>query len=155
MSGTIRAVACCYRLATDGPEFLLVRTRSGRWTVPGGRVDPGESPAAAAAREAREEAGVAGALDPVPVAWVGVRKCARELFGGAARTPVFALEVEHEGTPDEAWRHPTWMSAGDSELALRRAGPWSPRWRVVAVRATMERLDPPLSADHAKRALLE
>lgn len=107
-------------------------------------MDRGESPAAVAAREAREEAGVAGVIDPVPVAWVVVRKRASDLSrGGATRTPVFALEVEHEGTPDEAWRHPTWMSAEGSELALRRARPWSPRWRLAAVKATFERLEPP------------
>ena len=40
-------------------EILLVRERSdGRWTLPGGWADPGETPATAVAREVREEAGV-------------------------------------------------------------------------------------------------
>jgi ADP-ribose pyrophosphatase YjhB (NUDIX family) len=40
-------------------EILLVRERSdGQWTLPGGWADPGESPAEAVTREAREEAGV-------------------------------------------------------------------------------------------------
>ncbi len=107
-------------------------------------MDRGESPAAAAAREAREEAGVAGVIDPVPVTSVRVRKRASDLFGGAATwTPVFALEVEHERTPAEPWRHPTWMSAADAFLALRGSRAWSPRWRLAAVRATIERLESP------------
>lgn len=43
-------------------RLLLIRraTPAGSlsWTLPSGKVDPGESPAAAAVREAREEAGV-------------------------------------------------------------------------------------------------
>lgn len=43
-------------------RLLLIRRASPAgalsWTLPSGKVDPGESPAAAAVREAREEAGV-------------------------------------------------------------------------------------------------
>jgi 8-oxo-dGTP pyrophosphatase MutT (NUDIX family) len=48
----------------DG-RVLLVRHSYGkeRWSLPGGEVDPGESPAEAAVREAREEAGVEVELD--------------------------------------------------------------------------------------------
>lgn len=43
----------------DGTEVLLVkRSDNGAWTPVTGIVDPGEEPAVAAAREAREEAGV-------------------------------------------------------------------------------------------------
>ena len=46
-------------------RVLLVRHSYGkeRWSLPGGEVDQGESPAEAAVREAREEAGIEVELD--------------------------------------------------------------------------------------------
>jgi 8-oxo-dGTP pyrophosphatase MutT (NUDIX family) len=50
------SVACLIR-DSDEP-ILLVRHVDGRWTLPGGWIDPGETPAQAARREVREEASV-------------------------------------------------------------------------------------------------
>ncbi len=41
-----------------GDRYLLVRHVEGWWSFPAGAVDPGETPAEAARRETREEAGV-------------------------------------------------------------------------------------------------
>jgi len=38
-------------------KILLVKERGDGWTLPGGWVDPGESPSEAAARETKEESG--------------------------------------------------------------------------------------------------
>ncbi|MBJ7529941.1 MAG: NUDIX domain-containing protein [Nocardioides sp.] len=59
--GTDRFVA--HGLVERGGRYLLLRRREGRylggqWDVPGGTVEPGESPAAAAVRECWEEAGL-------------------------------------------------------------------------------------------------
>jgi phosphatase NudJ len=50
-----------------GPRFLLVQeTKYGAtWTIPGGRVEPGEQIAAAAVREVLEEAGVPCRLEGI------------------------------------------------------------------------------------------
>lgn len=48
-------------LVVDGGRALFVR-EDGTWLLPGGRLDPGESPAAGAAREVHEEAGLAVAV---------------------------------------------------------------------------------------------
>lgn len=140
----LRAVACCHRLGATGPELLLVRSRRGGWTLPGGRVEPGESASAAAERGAREEAGAEGTLAPDPVTWVRMRKRLTDTLRGAAtNTPVFMLEVDEAITPEERDREPTWRSLHEAEAALRDGRPpWS-SWRVEAAHAAAARLSQP------------
>lgn len=48
-----------YRKANDAVEVALIKTASeGRWQLPKGLVDQGETPEQAALREVREEAGI-------------------------------------------------------------------------------------------------
>ena len=64
---TMRALAASAVVKNAEGEILLVlRSRepeAGCWTVPGGRVEPGESLEAAAVREALEETGLHIAVD--------------------------------------------------------------------------------------------
>lgn len=80
--GGLRAAAVAVVLRPDGearPCFLLtrragtLRRHAGQWALPGGRLDPGETPEQAALRECREEVGLAlpesatlGRLDDYP-----------------------------------------------------------------------------------------
>ncbi len=61
-----QAGAICYRRNESGRlRVLLVGSlRNGRWGIPKGHLDPGETSSVAALREAFEEAGVAGEVDP-------------------------------------------------------------------------------------------
>jgi 8-oxo-dGTP pyrophosphatase MutT (NUDIX family) len=48
----------CFRAAGNSFEVALIRTHEGRWQLPKGWIEADETPEQAAAREAREEAGV-------------------------------------------------------------------------------------------------
>ena len=56
----------CVRYDRAEPEALLIRRgqppRAGEWSIPGGRIEPGEDERAAALRELREETGVEARL---------------------------------------------------------------------------------------------
>jgi 8-oxo-dGTP pyrophosphatase MutT (NUDIX family) len=116
----VHVAAVCYRMKGDEPEFLLVRTRSGRWTFPKGGVDGDDTHAEAAAREAYEEAGVKGHIEHQPfhsyfhskrdhfrphrsVIWVHAHLC----------------EVERLVSPKEGHRDPTWFNADKARRRLR------------------------------------
>jgi len=107
------------RRDAGGLEFLLVQTsQGGRWTFPKGRVEPGETPSAAAAREAAEEAGVKGKVSPEPL---GVYRYAPSR-GGFDDVTAFLLVAKRDGLPAEADRTPTWfgLEAARSRLAQGR-----------------------------------
>jgi 8-oxo-dGTP pyrophosphatase MutT (NUDIX family) len=118
-STAVVAAAVPVRRRKGAVEFLVVRTSHGeRWTFPKGRVERGESLSQAAAREAREEAGVSGRIGTQPL---GVYRYAPSRNGSDDVT-AFLLEAEREGLGAEPGRDPTWVSlaAARSRLAEGR-----------------------------------
>lgn len=113
--GTAVAAAVPVRRRMGGDvEFLLVRTsHADRWTFPKGRVERGESMAEAAAREAREEAGVTGTVGSDPL---GVYRYAPSRNGSDDVT-AFLLDVQRDGLRAERGRDPVWLSR---QAALER-----------------------------------
>lgn len=64
LPGSVRPVASVSAAVVRDSQILMVRRRNppnaGRWTLPGGKVEPGESLQEAVVRELREETGVIG-----------------------------------------------------------------------------------------------
>ncbi len=64
---------CVGAIAVDAGDLLVVRrgrgAAAGEWSVPGGRVEPGETLAEAVVRELAEETGLEGVCDDF-VGWV-------------------------------------------------------------------------------------
>jgi len=115
----------------DG-RLLMVR-QDGRWLLPGGILEPGESHAEGAARETREETGVA--VEVTGLAAVSVQRFVRESDGATrefcfatfdavpAGDPSTAADPGHDGEGIEAatWLASVPASTFDRELVARLA----------------------------------
>jgi 8-oxo-dGTP pyrophosphatase MutT (NUDIX family) len=101
------AAAVAVREGAGGAaEFLLVRTSNGeRWTFPKGHREQGETLAETARREAAEEAGVSGRVEPEPFAHY--RYASGD--GEPDLVAAFRLEVSGEARPAEERRDPAWF----------------------------------------------
>lgn len=100
---------------TDGkePRVLLVTARRNprNWIFPKGHIEKGESPAEAALRETREEAGVLGkVVGPAGVLEYG-------FLGAKARVEYFVVQFTRDVGPPEDGRQRAWYSL---EQALDR-----------------------------------
>jgi 8-oxo-dGTP pyrophosphatase MutT (NUDIX family) len=121
LRGSDQVAAICYRLGKRGIEFLLVRTRGGRWTFPKGRVESGLTHAQAAALEAFEEAGVHGRIEETAFARYVHVKAPRNRPSDEIEVTISAhlCEVSRLVAPEEDDRDPTWHSAEKARRRLR------------------------------------
>lgn len=111
-----QSAAIPWRRVDGRLEFLLVASRTGkRWVIPKGVQELGMTAHDSAAKEAFEEAGVRGTIDPEPLGSYEYAK-----WGGTCTVTVFGLEV-NECLPDGEWveshRMRLWLA---SEKAARR-----------------------------------
>ena len=119
----LQVAAVCYRRQRESIEFLLVNTSGGgKWTFPKGDPAPSLSHSQAAQREAWEEAGVRGHIEPrhfhlylhsKGVFWKspGVREFVIKAF---------LMEVELIDGSHEPERNPTWFSADEAKKILAK-----------------------------------
>ena len=116
-----QVAAVCYRVRGTSIEFLLVRTRKGRWTFPKGGAESGLTYAQAAAAEAFEEAGVHGRIEEASFARYRRGKGGNVKESAAAETVVqaYLCEVLRLGPPQELNRSRTWFSPEKAKWQLR------------------------------------
>lgn len=121
LRGSEQVAAVCYRIGKRGLEFLLVRTRGGRWTFPKGSIESGLTHAQAAALEAFEEAGVHGRIEEAAFARYVRTKPGRDRHASDIEIAINAhlCEVSRLAAPQEADRNPTWFSAEKAKRKLR------------------------------------
>jgi 8-oxo-dGTP pyrophosphatase MutT (NUDIX family) len=109
-----RAAALCLRRKRGRWQLLLVTTRSGRPTLPKGRIEAGEKAAETALREAAEEAGVRGVVTGHVGSW----------RHGDARQHVEGYVVRVRETarphPSERWRTVRWVDVEKATEQLAR-----------------------------------
>jgi 8-oxo-dGTP pyrophosphatase MutT (NUDIX family) len=118
----VQAAAVCYRRRQGGgTQLLLVRTSSGRWTFPKGRLERGLSHAQVAAIEAFEEGGVDGRVDPTPIGtYVHTKESLRGFDSNEVTVLAFLLEVTATSPPPETSRAPRWCSPAEAKRRLSK-----------------------------------
>jgi 8-oxo-dGTP pyrophosphatase MutT (NUDIX family) len=100
-SSVQQAAALPFRLSDAGYELLFVSTkRRGRWLLPKGWPKKGEALTTAAAREAREEAGVNGVISPESIGSYRYRKNMLQGYEVPCDVVVFPFRVDSE---ESAW----------------------------------------------------
>lgn len=108
----LQYAALCWRKGAAGIEVLLITSRdTGRWVIPKGWPMPDRSPEATAAREAWEEAGVEGEVNPVSLGRYGYLK---EMISDPAvpcAVAVYGLQVKDlsDNFPEKAQRRRQWF----------------------------------------------
>jgi uncharacterized protein len=108
--------------ALDAPVLVLLVTSrgTGRWVIPKGNVGKGATLHAAAAREAEEEAGVAGAVCPIPLGSYRYRKKRNNGASLMVDVDVFPLAVtqEFDSWKEQHQRERRWFTLPEAAEAV-------------------------------------
>ncbi len=119
----LQVAAVCYRKPNSHAEFLLVNTNGGsKWTFPKGAPDTRLSHSQAAEREAREEAGAIGVIEPrhfhVYIHSKGVFWQPNGVQEFVVKA--FLMDVRQTRKPDEDDRNPTWFDDEEARVILAK-----------------------------------
>lgn len=108
--------------AIDAPVRIMLITSRGtrRWVIPKGNVSSGMAPHASAAREAEEEAGIAGAVCPTPLGSYRYRKRRSNGASLMVDVDVFPLAVNREldNWKEQDQRERRWFTLAEAAEAV-------------------------------------
>jgi 8-oxo-dGTP pyrophosphatase MutT (NUDIX family) len=119
----LQVAAVCFRRRATTVEFLLVNTNGGnKWTFPKGSIDARLSHSQAAEREAAEEAGALGTIEPRHFHLYLHSKGVFWQPGGVQEFVVkaFLMEIHDLRRADEPLRNPTWFSPDEAKRRLAK-----------------------------------
>lgn len=119
----LQVAAVCYRRRGQAIEFLLVNTNGGsKWTFPKGDPETALSHSQAAEREAWEEGGARGSIQPRHFHLYLHSKGVFWKAPGVQEFVVkaFLMEVVQTGSPQESRRNPSWFSPEDAKKTLAK-----------------------------------
>lgn len=115
-----------YSIIDGDLRVLLVTSRdTGRWLIPKGYVEDGYTPAAAAAKEAYEEAGIKGVMDSdIPLGFFTYFKRLKTGEDSPANVEVFLLRVEKQCKkwPEKKQRRLAWFTPEDAAQMVQEPG---------------------------------
>jgi Na/Pi-cotransporter len=121
--GRVQYAALPFRRRSNfGTEVMLVTSRgTGRWIIPKGWPMRGKAPHAAAAREALEEAGVAGRIGKESIGSFAHKKVLKEGRVVVCEVHVFPLEVtrQRKTWPEKGKREVQWFSPAEAARAVQ------------------------------------
>ncbi len=121
-----QAGAIPYSVVDGEVQVLLVTSRgSGRWLIPKGNIDPGLTPAEAAANETYEEAGIRGKIaGDTPLGFFTSFKTLKSGEEKPVTVEVYALLVDRQlkRWPEARQRECCWMSAIEAARSVKDPG---------------------------------
>jgi 8-oxo-dGTP diphosphatase len=117
MSGTIR-IAAALLISSDGQTLLVRKRGTLAFMQPGGKIDAGEQPAEALARELHEELGLC--IDPAAAIYLGTFSApAANEPGFVVEAELFQVHIDVQVTPAAEIEEVRWIDpAGDGNLLL-------------------------------------
>ncbi|WP_163271279.1 NUDIX hydrolase [Chelativorans alearense] len=118
----VQAAALPWRREGDRIEVLLVTSRgTGRWVLPKGWPEAGESLAGTAAREAREEAGVEGSMAKTEIGRYFYGKEMESGLTWRCEVAVFPLQVKREAArwPEKKERTRRWATPEEAAAMVK------------------------------------
>lgn len=111
-----QSAAASVRVVDGRIEVLLVTAmRSKKWILPKGIIEQGMTPADSAAKEAREEAGVTGTMDPRSLGSYHISK-----WGAECSVEVFRMDSVREADqwPEAGSRKRRWFGLDDARRVI-------------------------------------